>query len=136
MLPGVSAGSCCYVCSLKERIGNQRPKKSIAAGLRCWAADSQGQIGCIDLVAGKVLHLLKGCAGSVRSLSLHPSAPLVASAGLDRFLRIHDLRSRKSAARLAHPALAFIVVSVSWKDPWGCLSLVSNHRNIIFGLNM
>lgn len=72
----------------------------LADGLKCWAADSQGQIGCVDLTAGKVLQLLKGAAGSVRSLAIHPTAPLIASAGLDRFLRIHDLRSRKSVARI------------------------------------
>ena len=98
-LPGILARHRRYIFTLKKRIGSVRAEN--AAGLRCWAADSQGQIGCIDLTAGKVLHLLKGCAGSVRSLSLHPSFPLVASAGLDRFLRIHDLRSRKSAARWA-----------------------------------
>jgi len=78
-------------------------------GLKCWVADSQGQIGCVDLKLGKVQQLLKGSAGSIRSLAIHPSAPLIASAGLDRFLRIHDLGSRKSIARLAELLLLSIV---------------------------
>ncbi|KAB5543158.1 hypothetical protein PHYPO_G00076000 [Pangasianodon hypophthalmus] len=37
---------------------------------------------------------MKGVAGSVRGLQCHPSLPLVASCGLDRFLRIHNLQDR------------------------------------------
>ncbi|NXN91429.1 WDR74 protein, partial [Rhinopomastus cyanomelas] len=34
---------------------------------------------------------LKGVWGGVRGLQCHPSLPLVASCGLDRFLRLHHL---------------------------------------------
>lgn len=38
---------------------------------------------------------LKGLAGAVRGLQCHASQPVVASCGLDRFLRIHSLDDRK-----------------------------------------
>ncbi|NXC33450.1 WDR74 protein, partial [Campylorhamphus procurvoides] len=40
---------------------------------------------------GRVLRALKGFAGGVRGLQCHPHLPLVASCGLDRFLRVHSL---------------------------------------------
>ena len=36
----------------------------------------------------------KDFAGSIRCIECHPTMPLVASCGLDRFLRIHDLQSK------------------------------------------
>ncbi|KAF7238594.1 WD repeat-containing protein 74 [Varanus komodoensis] len=38
---------------------------------------------------------LKGFAGSVRAIQCHPALPLVASCGLDRFLRIHNLEHKR-----------------------------------------
>lgn len=46
------------------------------------------------LPAGLVRGCLKGLAGAVRGLQCHPSLPLVASCGLDRFLRVHSLEDR------------------------------------------
>lgn len=41
---------------------------------------------------------LKGPTGSVRSLALHPSEPLIASAGLDRHVRLHSTVTRKQTS--------------------------------------
>ncbi len=71
------------------------------AGDRCWIGDSQGQIGCLDLKIGKVQASLKGAAGSVRSLTVHEEADIIISAGLDRYLRLHSLGTRKPIARCA-----------------------------------
>ena len=38
---------------------------------------------------------LRGSVGAVRSLSLHPDEPYLASAGLDRHLRIHNTQTRE-----------------------------------------
>ncbi|KAJ8384595.1 hypothetical protein AAFF_G00200320 [Aldrovandia affinis] len=57
--------------------------------------NTQGQVAILDLRKGLVRGCLKGLAGSVRGLQCHPSLPLVASCGLDRFLRIHNLEDRK-----------------------------------------
>ncbi|NWZ90947.1 WDR74 protein, partial [Nesospiza acunhae] len=43
---------------------------------------------------GRVLRALKGFAGGIRGLQCHPRLPLVASVGLDRFLRLHRLDGR------------------------------------------
>ncbi|NXV10208.1 WDR74 protein, partial [Cettia cetti] len=43
------------------------------------------------VATGRVLRALKGFAGGVRGLQCHPHLPLVASVGLDRFLRLHGL---------------------------------------------
>uniref|UniRef100_A0A8C6SGF9 WD repeat domain 74 n=1 Tax=Neogobius melanostomus TaxID=47308 RepID=A0A8C6SGF9_9GOBI len=51
-----------------------------ADGLTVAVANTQGQMGA---------------TGSVRALQCHPSLPLIASCGLDRFLRIHSLQDRK-----------------------------------------
>lgn len=48
----------------------------------------------LSLPAGLVCGCLKGLAGAVRGLQCHPSLPLVASCGLDRFLRVHSLEDR------------------------------------------
>ncbi|NXI69488.1 WDR74 protein, partial [Anseranas semipalmata] len=65
---------------------------------------------------GRVLKCLKGFAGSVRGLQCHPSLPLVASCGLDRFLRVHDLGDK----RLRH--------KVYLKSRLNCL-LLSSHQD-------
>lgn len=58
-------------------------------------ANTQGQMALLDLRKGGVQGVMKGATGSVRGLHCHPSLPLVASCGLDRFLRIHSLQDRK-----------------------------------------
>ena len=70
-------------------------------GNRCWVADAQGKIEAYDLRAARFIGSLKGVTGSVRSLALHPTRPLVASVGLDRFLRLHNTdRGGKSVDKL------------------------------------
>ncbi|XP_069036492.1 WD repeat-containing protein 74 [Lepisosteus oculatus] len=56
--------------------------------------NTHGQVAIVDLRKGLVRGCLKGLAGSVRALHCHPSLPLVASCGLDRFLRVHSLQDR------------------------------------------
>ncbi|XP_023650867.2 WD repeat-containing protein 74 [Paramormyrops kingsleyae] len=65
---------------------------ALPAGSPCVVVgNTQGQLALIDLRKGLVRGCLKGLAGGVRELQCHPSLPLVASCGLDRFLRIHSL---------------------------------------------
>lgn len=44
---------------------------------------------------GSILHRYKGPIGSIRQVSAHPELPYFASVGLDRFLRIHHIETRK-----------------------------------------
>ncbi|XP_076875657.1 WD repeat-containing protein 74 [Brachyhypopomus gauderio] len=56
--------------------------------------NTHGQLAILDLRKGLVRGCLKGLAGAVRGLQCHPSLPLLASCGLDRFLRVHSLKDR------------------------------------------
>ena len=56
----------------------------VVAGHSCWAADNRGQIQTLDVRTQKLQSSLKGAGGALRSISLHPSKPLLASVGLDR----------------------------------------------------
>ncbi|XP_035170218.1 WD repeat-containing protein 74 isoform X1 [Oxyura jamaicensis] len=77
---------------------------------------ARGEVAVIDLRQGRLLKCLKGFAGSVRGLQCHPSLPLVASCGLDRFLRVHDLDDKQ----LRH--------KVYLKSRLNCL-LLSSHQD-------
>lgn len=45
---------------------------------------------------GRIVQQYKGAiAGSLRCVQCHPTKSLVASCGLDRFLRIHDINTKK-----------------------------------------
>ena len=72
------------------------------ASREVWCANATGQIRLVDLrTAGEggegVGASLKGALGCVRSLTRHPdpAVPLVFACGLDRHLRVFDLRRRK-----------------------------------------
>uniref|UniRef100_T1J0T6 WD repeat-containing protein 74 n=1 Tax=Strigamia maritima TaxID=126957 RepID=T1J0T6_STRMM len=49
----------------------------------------------VDLRKKRVVHHYKGFAGGIRCIQCHPTLPIVASCGLDRFLRIHDVNTHK-----------------------------------------
>ncbi|XP_051253965.1 WD repeat-containing protein 74 [Dicentrarchus labrax] len=65
-----------------------------AGGSTVVVGNTHGQIALLDLRKGVVRGCLKGLAGGVRGLQCHPTLPVVASCGLDRFLRIHSLEDR------------------------------------------
>lgn len=66
-----------------------------AAGNTVVVGNTHGHVALLDLRKGLVRGCLKGLAGGVRALQCHSSQPVVASCGLDRFLRIHSLEDRK-----------------------------------------
>lgn len=65
-----------------------------AAGNTVVVGNTHGQMALLDLRKGLVRGCLKGLSGAVRGLQCHTSQPVVASCGLDRFLRIHSLDDR------------------------------------------
>ncbi|KAL7978167.1 hypothetical protein Chor_005154 [Crotalus horridus] len=77
---------------------------------------SHGDVAVIDLRQGRLVKCLKGFAGSVRAIRCHPSLPVVASCGLDRFLRLHNLHSQ----RLEH--------KVYLKSRLNCLLLTTREK--------
>jgi hypothetical protein len=63
-------------------------------------SDAKGKVARVDIRAGGVLGTLKGAVGSVRAVSLHPTLDLLATVGLDRFLRVYDLKKRVLSHKL------------------------------------
>jgi hypothetical protein len=72
----------------------------VPAGNRIWASNGLGQIEVWDLRAGKLQGAIKGTGGSIRAIQLHPQQPLLASAGIDRFVRVHSSQTRQQLARV------------------------------------
>jgi ribosome biogenesis protein NSA1 len=73
----------------------------LRAGMRVWAASGTGHMQVLDMRSSKMMDALKGAGGSVRALALHPGGqPLIASAGLDRFLRVHSTATRAGNCRV------------------------------------
>jgi ribosome biogenesis protein NSA1 len=54
-----------------------------------------GDVFKVDLATMKTAGRYKGFAGSVRSVDKHPDLPLIASVGLDRFVRVHHTETRE-----------------------------------------
>jgi ribosome biogenesis protein NSA1 len=85
------------------------------AGGRVWAANAAGQVEALNLGTGRMEGALKGATGSVRALALHPGPePILASVGLDRFLRLHSTASRK---QLAAVYLKQKLTGLAWCPP-------------------
>jgi ribosome biogenesis protein NSA1 len=57
--------------------------------------NSQGKMATVDFRKGKIVNIFKGFAGSIRDIKCHKTLPLVASCGLDRYIRIHDVQSKE-----------------------------------------
>ena len=99
------------------------PEGGSQAGPCCWAANGEGIVERLDIEAKKVHGGLKGSTGSVRalaalSLTLHKEVkkndlktkeveeaeadllPIVASVGLDRYLRVFHSKTRKCLHKL------------------------------------
>ncbi|XP_014670024.1 PREDICTED: WD repeat-containing protein 74-like [Priapulus caudatus] len=68
-----------------------------ANGSSVVVGNARGNMALVDLRhTGRVVQQYKGAiAGSLRCVHCHPTEPLVASCGLDRFLRIHDVNTKK-----------------------------------------
>uniref|UniRef100_A0A8C3V3D3 WD repeat domain 74 n=1 Tax=Catharus ustulatus TaxID=91951 RepID=A0A8C3V3D3_CATUS len=81
---------------------------------------ARGDVAVIDLRKGRVLRALKGFAGGVRGLQCHPRLPLVASVGLDRFLRVHQLRDGRLRDKVyLKSRLTCVLLSthLDWEEP-------------------
>jgi WD40 repeat protein len=71
---------------------------SVAAmrdGVHVIVGDGVGRVQILDTRFNlRPVGILRGASGSTRSVSVHNSLPMVASVGLDRHLRVHDLTTR------------------------------------------
>ncbi|KAK3104105.1 hypothetical protein FSP39_024457 [Pinctada imbricata] len=78
--------------------------------------NTHGKMGTIDVRTGKVVNLFKGFAGGIRDIQCHASEPIVASCGLDRYLRVHDLNTRALLHKFyLKSRLNCIVLSKNWE---------------------
>jgi hypothetical protein len=104
---------CFFLCDRKKKKKN--PLTEVCISLKSWTVKlkvcfyshfPRTRTWCFppySSLSGKLLHGFKGFAGGIRSIQCHPTLPLVASCGLDRFLRIHDLHSKKLLHKVFQP---------------------------------
>lgn len=69
-------------------------------GQRCWVGNGLGQLEVYDFKTGRFSGAIKGIAGSVRSVVLSTDGGIIVSVGLDRFLRLHDTKSRSGLGKV------------------------------------
>ncbi|XP_027171090.1 WD repeat-containing protein DDB_G0290555-like isoform X2 [Coffea eugenioides] len=73
--------------------------KSVAGDLdghAIYVGNGSGDLASFDIRTGKLLGSFIGkCSGSIRSIVRHPELPVIASCGLDNYLRIWDINSRQ-----------------------------------------
>lgn len=94
----------------------------ITAMSRCYdyqviVGNTHGSMGLLDVRKGQLVHGYKGFAGGIRSIQCHESLPVVASCGLDRYFRVHDINSKQ----LLH--------KMYLKSRLNCLLMASNDWN-------
>ncbi|XP_009776214.1 uncharacterized protein [Nicotiana sylvestris] len=77
----------------------ETPIKAVAEdmdGQTIYIGNGSGDLASIDIRTGKLLGSFLGkCSGSIRSIVRHPELPVIASCGLDSYLRIWDVKSRQ-----------------------------------------
>ncbi|PWA67354.1 transducin/WD40 repeat-like superfamily protein [Artemisia annua] len=84
------------VMSFKFR---ETPIKAVTEDLdgnTIYIGNGSGDLASVDIRTGKLLGCFLGkCSGSIRSIARHPDLPVLASCGLDSYLRIWDIKSRQ-----------------------------------------
>ncbi|KAF3635761.1 putative calcium-dependent protein kinase 3-like [Capsicum annuum] len=77
----------------------ETPIKAVAEdvdGHTIYVGNGSGDLASFDIRTGKLLGSFLGkCSGSIRSIVRHPELPVIASCGLDSYLRIWDVKSRQ-----------------------------------------
>ncbi|KAH9328844.1 hypothetical protein KI387_000952 [Taxus chinensis] len=105
-------GTCQHEVRLYDIAAQRRPTLSFSFqehpikvveedldGYTVYVGTGSGDVASFDMRTGKLLSSFKGkCSGSVRSIVRHPGLPLIASCGLDRYLRIWDIKTRQLLA--------------------------------------
>ncbi|XP_068645921.1 uncharacterized protein [Aristolochia californica] len=77
----------------------ESPIRAVTAdldGYTVYVGTACGDLASFDMRTGKLLGCFVGkCCGSIRSIARHPEYPLIASCGLDAYLRFWDTKTRK-----------------------------------------
>ncbi|KAL1212836.1 hypothetical protein V5N11_019284 [Cardamine amara subsp. amara] len=65
-------------------------------GHTIYVGTASADLASFDIRTGKLLGSFLGkCSGSIRSVVRHPQHPVIASCGLDRYLRVYDVKTRQ-----------------------------------------
>ncbi|KAK3403800.1 hypothetical protein EUGRSUZ_K00186 [Eucalyptus grandis] len=65
-------------------------------GYTVYVGNGSGDLASFDMRTGKLLGCFLGkCSGSIRYISRHPDFPMIASCGLDSYVRLWDVKSRQ-----------------------------------------
>uniref|UniRef100_A0A914VBV8 WD repeat-containing protein 74 n=1 Tax=Plectus sambesii TaxID=2011161 RepID=A0A914VBV8_9BILA len=65
------------------------------------AGNTRGEMALFDLRnKARMVHKFKGFAGALRSIDAHPTAPYVASCGIDRFVRVHNINTKELVKKI------------------------------------
>ncbi|KAK1680345.1 hypothetical protein QYE76_041193 [Lolium multiflorum] len=95
----------------------ESPIKAVAEdpdGHTVYIGTGTGDLASFDMRTGKLVGCYVGkCSGSIRSIVRHPELPLIASCGLDSYLRIWDTNTRQplSAVYLKQHLTAVVIDS-------------------------
>ncbi|XP_062169259.1 uncharacterized protein LOC133875229 [Alnus glutinosa] len=77
----------------------ETPIKAVAEdldGYTVYIGNGSGDLASVDMRTGKLLGCFLGkCSGSIRSIARHPELPVIASCGLDSYLRFWDIKTRQ-----------------------------------------
>ncbi|XP_061372145.1 uncharacterized protein LOC133314654 [Gastrolobium bilobum] len=77
----------------------ETPIKALAEdidGYSIYIGNTSGDMASVDIRTGKMLGCFSGkCSGSIRSIVRHPELPVIASCGLDSYLRLWDTKTRQ-----------------------------------------
>lgn len=65
--------------------------------------NTQGEMAQYDikrLGSKSIVHKYKGVMGSIRSIDTHPTLPLIATASIDQFVRIHHAETYRQVSKV------------------------------------
>jgi hypothetical protein len=106
--PESKVGAGTHTVMLFDITAGQRPVAQMEFGeglvtaLACapdgsgvYAGDARGKVAFVDFRTFTINGVFKGSASAIKALVHHRTLPLLASTGLDRFVRFHDTRKKK-----------------------------------------
>ena len=61
-----------------------------------------GQFDIKRLSSSALVQKYRGVIGSIRSIDTHPTEPLIVSASIDQYVRIHDADTHRQLSKVSH----------------------------------
>ncbi|XP_031497015.1 uncharacterized protein LOC116262087 [Nymphaea colorata] len=105
----IVTGTCQHQVRLYDIAAQRRPVRTIdfrespikvvtedPDGFTVYVGNGTGDLASFDMRTGKMIGSFVGkCCGSIKSIARHPELPVLASCGLDRYLRLWDVKTRQ-----------------------------------------